>query len=554
MSHYLSLLLLLPVAGAVAMLCLPKRHVAPVRWLANSVGVGHFLLSVPLWFWYNPRNPDFQLVERARWIPSIGAEYFLGIDGISTMLLLLTTLIGCVALLSSPSADRGGERRYYATLLTFQTGMVGALLSLDFLLFFLSWEVMLAAMYFLIRDCGTGNHVRSARRFLVCTGAGSAAMLAGIVALSVEHHGLTGVYTFDILRLQQETIPANAQWGVFLALLFGFGTAVPLFPFHVWVAEAYADAPTAGSLVLAALLLKAGAYGLLRFSAPILPEATRQFVPLTALLAGAGVIYGAAAAFAQHDWKRLLAYASMSQMSLVILGILALNPAGLTGSVLQLINHGISTGALLLLIAAAYGRRHTHEASGYRGLSSVTPAFAAVLLIATLGWIGIPASNGFVSGRLLFEGVRAHSRVWAVFAAGGLALGATYMLRAYVRTVFGQVSGAGNSEMRAMRVREWAMVAPLVALALWIGLFPTPFLERINLSALKVAARVDPAYAGEFAAACDTTVTPELKAAAPGNQFLAAAPCGPDGQPLPPGTATAPVAAPAGAPGAERAR
>ena len=537
MGHYLSLLLFLPLVGALLVLCVPGRQTGLIRWLANGVGLAGFLLSTPLWFWYNPRNPDFQLVERARWIPSIGAEFVLGVDGISTLLILLTTLMGFIAILSSWSAITDRVKEYYFTLLVLQTGMLGAFMALDFLLFFLFWEVMLVPMYFLIGIWGSTNRLYSAIKFFLYTLAGSVVMLLGILALYFHYHTVTGTYTFDIVRLQALSIPFGLQWWIFLAFFLGFAIKVPMFPFHTWLPDAHTDAPTAGSVILAAVLLKMGTYGFLRFSLPMLPDATRHFVPYIAVLSIIGIVYGALVALAQKDWKRLVAYSSVSHMAMVMLGMFALNPVGITGSVIQQINHGISTGALFLLVGVVYERRHTREIAEYGGLSKVMPGFAAVFLVMTMSSIGLPTLNGFIGEFLILQGVFTHSYVWAGFAASGVVLGAAYMLHLYQRTMFGQVENPKNLELPDLRVREWVTFLPLIGLAAWIGLYPAPFLDRINLSVLKVAARVDPAYAAAFAAACDTTVTAELKAAAPGNQFLAAAPCGPDGQPLTPSSA-----------------
>jgi NADH-quinone oxidoreductase subunit M len=532
MNHYLTLLLFLPLAGALLVLCVPRRNVDAIRWLANGVALAGFLVATPLWFWYNPRSPEFQLVDRARWIPSIGAEYFLGVDGISTLLILLTALMGFIAVLSSWSSITERVKEYYVCLLVLQTGMLGAFMALDFLLFFLFWEVMLVPMYFLIGIWGSTNRLYSAIKFFLYTLAGSVVMLLGILALYFHHHSTTGVYTFDITRLQVMSIPFDLQWWIFLALFFGFAIKVPMFPFHTWLPDAHTDAPTAGSVILAAVLLKMGTYGFLRFSLPMLPDATRAFVPYIAALCIVGIVYGALVALAQKDWKRLVAYSSVSHMAMIMLGMFALNPIGLSGSVLQQINHGISTGALFLLVGVVYERRHTREISEYGGLSKVMPAFAAVFLVMTMSSIGLPTLNGFIGEFLILQGVFQHSRVWAAAAASGIVLGAAYMLYLYQRTMFGAVENERNLGLADLTGREWVTFVPLIALAVWIGLYPAPFLDRINLSVLKVAARVDAAYAPAFAAACDTTVTPQMVAANPANRFLAAAPCGPDGTPL----------------------
>ncbi|HUR32819.1 MAG TPA: NADH-quinone oxidoreductase subunit M [Vicinamibacterales bacterium] len=536
LSHHLSLLLCLPLAGALLVLCVPDRRGDAVRWLASSVALAGFLLSTPFWFAYDPGNPDFQFVERARWIPWLGAQYVLGLDGISTLLVLLTTLMGCIATLASWSSISGRVKEHYVTLLVLQTGMLGTFMALDALLFFVFWEVALVAMYFLIAIWGSPARTRSATRFLVSMLTGSVALLLGILALAFQSRAVRGAFSFDITTLQALSVPFDVQWWIFLAFFIGFAIAVPLFPLHSWLPDAHSDAPTAGSIILGAVMLKMGTYGFLRFSLPMLPEATRYFVPFVAALSMIGIVYGAFVALAQKDWKRLVACSSVSHMGMVMLGMMVMSPVGLTGSLVQQIDHGIAIGALFLLVGFIHDRRHIREIAAYGGLSRVMPAFAVVFLVMSLFSIGLPTPNGWVGEFLILKGAFTHSRGWAAAAGSGIVLGAAYMFSLYRRTMLGAVTNVENARLPDLRAREWLTVAPLVALAGWMVMYPAPFVERVNLSALKIAARVDASYAAEFAAACDTTVTDELKAAAPGNQFLAAAPCGPDGQPLAPGT------------------
>src|SRR3990170_1399856 len=363
MTHYLSLVLFLPLAGALALLLVPRRQEHAIRWIANLVALLGFVVSIPLWFWFRPGTTGFQFVERAQWIPSIGAEYYLGVDGLSTLLVLLTTMMGFIAVLSSWTAITERVKEYYIFLLVLQTGMLGAFMSLDFLLFFLFWEVMLVPMYFLIGIWGSANRLYSAIKFFLYTLVGSVVMLLGILALYFYSHSLTGVYTFDVTQFHKLNVPFDLQWWVFLAFFLGFAIKVPMFPFHTWLPDAHTDAPTAGSVILAAVLLKRGTCGFLRFSLPILPEASRHFVPMIVVLSIIGIVYGALVALAQKDWKRLVAYSSVSHMAMVMLGMFALNPVGITGSIVQQLNHGISTGALFLLVGIVYERRHTREIS-----------------------------------------------------------------------------------------------------------------------------------------------------------------------------------------------
>ena len=393
MNHLLSIILFTPLAGAVALLFVNKRNENAIRWIANLFALAGFLVSLPLWFAYDYRDPSWQFVERAPWIPSIGAEYLLGVDGFAALLILLTTLMGTIAVLSSWTAIKERVKEYYVFLLILQTGMIGAFVSLDFLLFFLFWEVMLVPMYFLIGIWGSDRRLYSAIKFFLYTLVGSVIMLLGILALYFYQHAVTGAWTFDITAFQQANLPTGLQWWVFLAFFLGFAIKVPMFPFHTWLPDAHTDAPTAGSVILAAVLLKMGTYGFIRFSLPILPDASRAFVPMMAALSIVGIVYGALVAMAQKDWKRLVAYSSVSHMALVMLGMFALNPVGIKGSIIQQINHGISTGALFLIVGVVYERRHTRLISEYGGLSKVMPVYAAIFGVMMLSSIGLPGAE-----------------------------------------------------------------------------------------------------------------------------------------------------------------
>ncbi|SUZ74960.1 uncharacterized protein METZ01_LOCUS27814, partial [marine metagenome] len=489
----LSLILFTPLAGAVLLLFVKKDSEDTIRWIANAVAALGFLVSLPLWFWLDQATPDWQFVERHDWIPSIGAQYHLGVDGFSALLILLATLMGFIAILSSWTAITTRVKEYYIFLLVLQSGMIGAFVSLDFLLFFLFWEVMLVPMYFLIGIWGSANRLYSAIKFFLFTLVGSVVMLLGILAVYFYHHEVTGVYSFDITRFHELNMPFDLQWWVFLAFFLGFAVKVPMFPFHTWLPDAHTDAPTAGSVILAAVLLKMGTYGFIRFSLPILPEATRAAVPWVVALCIIGIVYGALVAMAQRDWKRLVAYSSVSHMGMVMLGMFALNAVGITGSIVQQINHGISTGALFLLVGVVYERRHTREISEYGGLSKVMPAYAAVFLVMTMSSIGLPALNGFIGEILILQGIFVVNKIWAGFAATGIVLGAAYMLWLYQRTMFGTVDNPKNENLPDLNLREWATFIPLLILAVWIGLYPKPFIDRLDTSVSRVMSRVNSA-------------------------------------------------------------
>ena len=489
----LTLIMFTPLAGAVLLLFVNKNSTNAIRWIANGFAGLGFLVSLPLWFWLDMTTPDWQFVERHEWIPSIGAEYLIGVDGFSSLLILLATLMGSIAILSSWTAITTRVKEYYIFLLVLQTGMIGAFVSLDFLLFFLFWEVMLVPMYFLIGIWGSANRLYSAIKFFLFTLVGSVVMLLGILAIYFYHHEVTGIYSFDITRFHELNMPFELQWWVFLAFFLGFAVKVPMFPFHTWLPDAHTDAPTAGSVILAAVLLKMGTYGFIRFSLPILPEATRAAVPWVATLCIIGIVYGALVAMAQRDWKRLVAYSSVSHMGMVMLGMFALNAVGITGSIVQQINHGISTGGLFLLVGVVYERRHTREISEYGGLSKVMPAYAAIFLVMTMSSIGLPALNGFIGEILILQGIFVVNKMWAAFAATGIVLGAAYMLWLYQRTMFGTIDNPKNENLPDLNLREWATFIPLLILAVWIGLYPKPFIDRLDSSVVRVMTRANSA-------------------------------------------------------------
>jgi NADH-quinone oxidoreductase subunit M len=526
--HLLSAILFTPLAGAMVLLFVDRRKEEAIRWIANGCALLGFAVSVPLWFRFQPFGDPWQFVERAAWIPSIGADYFLGVDGFSTLLVLLTTLLGAIAILSSWAAITERVKEYYIVLLLLQTGLIGTFVALDALLFFLFWEVMLVPTYFLIGIWGGGRRFHAALKFFIYTLAGSVAMLLGILALYFFNHTATGVYTFDITQFHRLSVPSEQQTWIFLALFLGFAVKVPMLPFHTWLPDAHTDAPTAGSVMLAAIMLKTGTYGFIRFSLPVLPDATHRFVPIIAGLAIAGIIYGALVALAQSDWKRLVAYSSVSHMGMVMLGMFALTPVGITGSIVQQINHAISTGALFLIVGIAFERRRTLEISEFGGLSKVMPLFATVFLVMTLASIGLPVLNGFVGDILILQGLYVVHKSWAAVAASGIVLGTAYMLWLYQRTMFGRIDNPANWDSRDLTAREIATLVPLVALAIWIGIHPEPVLRRLQSSVGRVVVRVNSVYGPAIAQAeadCTReTAAPAAPAGAPAG-LMAAPPC-----------------------------
>ncbi|MDH3590494.1 MAG: NADH-quinone oxidoreductase subunit M [Planctomycetota bacterium] len=494
-SHLLTVITFVPLVGALVLLLLPERRELTSK-VATAVAGIDLVLSLPLWFGWNAAPADaagFRFVHESGWIESLGAKYSLGVDGISMLLVLLTTLLGFIAILSSWTAVTERTKAYYAFLLMLQTGMLGVFVSLDLFLFYIFWEVMLIPMYFLIGVWGGARRRYAAVKFFLYTLFGSLLMLLGILALVGYYQQQTGAWTFD-LRLLHEmgswTGWFELQKWIFVAFFIGFAIKVPMFPFHTWLPDAHVEAPTAGSVILAGVLLKMGTYGFLRFSLPIFPEATRHFMPWLLTLSAIGVIYGAMVAMVQKDWKKLVAYSSVSHLGFAMLGIFALNVEGLGGGVLQMLNHGISTGGLFLLVGIVYERRHTRLISDYGGLWKTMPRFAVCFLILTLSSIGMPLLNGFVGEFTILAGlVQLPSKLWMVLGATGLILGAAYMLWLYQRTMFGKLDHPENESLADLNGRELATLLPLIVLAVWIGIKPGPVLEKLEAPVARLKAQ-----------------------------------------------------------------
>lgn len=494
--HILSIILFTPLAGALLALFISRENARAHRVLGNFFGFLGFAVSVPLVWWFNADRPGFQFTESVEWIPSIGARYTLGIDGISFLLIMLTTGLGALAILSSWSAIKVREKEYYILLLLLQTGMLGVFMALDFFLFYVFWEVMLVPMYFLIGVWGSERRLYAAIKFFLYTLAGSVLMLLAILAIYFNYAKMAGAYTFDIQMLLAATprFSPALQQALFWGMFFAFAIKVPMFPFHTWLPDAHTEAPTAGSVILAGVLLKMGTYGFVRFSVPMLPEATRQNVWLMAALSIVAIIYGALVCMMQKDMKKLIAYSSVSHLGFCTLGIFALTPHGLAGSVLQQINHGISTGALFLIVGILYERRHTRMISDFGGLSTPMPNFAAIYLIITLSSLGMPLLNGFIGEFTILRGVFEVNKTWAAWGVLGIILGAAYLLWLYQRVMFGAVTNPSNERLPDLNARELATLVPLVVLALWIGVYPKPFFRYLDVPVRQIVERVNPGY------------------------------------------------------------
>jgi NADH-quinone oxidoreductase subunit M len=507
-EHLLSIVLFTPLAGLLVLLFLPATNKTLVKVWANVSAIAGFLVSLPLVFRFDRSREGFQFVEKFDWIPSLGVQYYLGLDGISLLLVMLTTLLGAVAVLCSWNAIEERIKEYYAMMLLQQTGMLGVFLSLDFLLFYVFWEVVLVPMYFLIGVWGGPRKLYAAIKFFLYTLAGGVLMLLGILTLYFQHHQQYGFYTFEIAELMKLNMPLHLEQLVFWAFFLGFAVKVPMFPFHTWLPDAHTEAPTAGSVILAGVLLKMGTYGFIRFSLPLLPKASIDpwIIQAMAVLSIIGIIYGALVSLMQQDWKKLVAYSSVSHLGFCTLGIFSLNPNGLAGSIIQQINHGISTGMLFLVVGVIYERRHTREIKDYGGLAHVMPWFAAVFAFAMLSSAGLPLLNGFVGEFTILQGAFEANRAWAAFAVTGVVLGAAYLLWLYQRTMLGQVTNGRNLGLPDLTLREWVVFLPLIAWAVWIGVYPKPYFEVLEKPVAQIVERVRPGYFQAKAAAAPPSV------------------------------------------------
>ena len=493
MTHsfpWLSLIIFLPLLGAV--LCLLVKAES-ARWLALGVTVADFLCTLPLWWLFDSSTADMQFVERASWITSPPVQYSLGLDGISFPLLLLTALLMPFCVMVSWTSIDKRVQQFMAMLLVMETAMLGVFVALDFVLFYVFWEAMLIPMYLLIGVWGGPNRLYAAIKFFLYTLAGSLLLLVAIIALYFH-----GGHTFDILMLSRGTYSASLQMWLFLAFFAAFAVKVPMFPFHTWLPDAHVEAPTAGSVILASVLLKMGTYGFLRFTLPMLPDATVTFTKPMIALSIIAIIYGAYMALAQTDMKKLIAYSSVSHMGFVTLGIFVLNIQGIEGAVMQMVNHGITTGGLFLCVGIIYERTHSREILDNTGLAGPMPRYALFLMIFALSSLGLPGTNSFVGEFLVLAGTFIWGKAATALAALGIILAAAYILWLMQRMVFGIPSPAQRAHLLDLNARETATLVPLVVLVFVIGIFPNPLLTRMHASvAHLLAAPKTPVFAIE---------------------------------------------------------
>jgi NADH-quinone oxidoreductase subunit M len=492
----LSIIIWLPTLGALLLLLINNRNGerdALIRNVTVAVSLLTFAATLALWAFFDnsAAAPEFQFVERLRWIPAFGIDYYLGIDGVSLLLIVLTGFLTPIALLSSWEGIHKKVKEFSIFMLLLETAMLGVFAALDVFLFYVFWDFVLIPMYFLIGVWGYDRRIYAAVKFILYTMAGSVLMLVAIIGLSWLYQQANGAYSFDLLRLYQLDIPDNLQYWFFLAFTVAFVIKVPLFPFHTWLPDAHVEAPTPGSVILAGVMLKMGAYGLIRFSFPLFPEAALYFAPYLAVLSVIAIVYGALVAMVQPDMKKLVAYSSVSHMGFVVLGIAAMNLQGVQGATYQMLAHGVSTGGLFCIVGMLSDRRHTRLISEYGGIKKIIPRLTAASLIITLASIGLPGMNGFIGEFLIMLGAFKWDARFVVVAGLGVILSAVYMLWMFQRVYYGEVTDDHNRHLPDLSLREWLVVGPLCAMAILMGVYPNLFLKPMEPAVNRIVQRVE---------------------------------------------------------------
>ncbi len=482
----LTSLLVIPVIGAVAVVAVGKifDDQGPARLTGLAFTAAEFLVSLLLWVRFDNNAPGLQFVEAFHWIDPIGVKYLVGIDGLSLLLVILTTFLMPLILLSAWSGVEKRPAGYYASMLLLETGMLGAFFAQDLFLFYIFWEVMLVPMFLLIGIWGGERRIYAAVKFFLYTMAGSVLMLVAILATVYYHHQATGKITFELAALMNGQLPLSTQRWLFAAYALAFAIKVPVFPLHTWLPDAHVEAPTGGSVILAGVLLKLGTYGFLRYAMPLYPAAALEAAPVFMGLAVVGIVYGALVALVQPDIKKLVAYSSVSHLGFVVLGLFAFTKASTDGALYQMLNHGISTGMLFFLVGVVYERRHTRQIRDYGGLATVVPVYAFFLIVATLASVGLPGTNGFVGEFSILYGTFisdiAHAKVLTAVAGTGVILGAVYMLWMVQRVLYGPVTNAANRSLKDLNGRELGYLVPLAAMIVVMGLFPNCFMNTFK--------------------------------------------------------------------------
>jgi NADH-quinone oxidoreductase subunit M len=497
----LTLLVFSPLAGAVLLGLLPGEPLAGIRRAAFVFALVPFGISLLMLDAFRSGVADFQLVEHARWLPAWGIEYRLGVDGVSLFLVLLTTFLTPLVVLASWGDIHKRVKEFFVLLLVLETGMLGTFLALDMFLFYVFWEVMLIPMVFLIGVWGGQRRVYAAVKFMLYTMVGSLLMLVAILYCAWQVKAQTGVASFAYDHFLGLHFGLREELFLFAAFALAFAIKVPLFPFHTWLPDAHVEAPTGGSVILAGVLLKMGTYGFLRFAIPLFPAAVATAAPWLVALAVIGIVYGALVATVQPDLKKLVAYSSVSHLGFVMLGLFALTPIGVAGGLYQMLNHGLSTGALFLVVGMIYERRHTRRIADFGGLWSVVPVYASFFLVVMLASVGLPGLNGFVGEFLILLGAFGPWPWATAVATTGVILGALYLLWMFQRVIFGPVTHEENRALTDLSGRELVVLVPIVALCFVMGLYPRPFLVRMQPSIDRILTRVQPAEATRLAEA-----------------------------------------------------
>jgi NADH-quinone oxidoreductase subunit M len=495
-NHLLTYLIFLPLLASLSVLFIKKENESFIRWFGFSISVVVFIISLIGFFQFDQSKTGFQFIDKVVWISSLDISYHVGIDGISLLLVLLTTFLTPLTLLSSWKSITVKVKEFTFFMLLLEVGMIGVFVSLDMFLFYIFWEAMLIPMYFIIGIWGGKRRVYAAVKFFLFTMFGSMLMLVAIIWLGVNAINLTGSFTTNLLELYKvgPTIPQTIQTYLFFAFFLSFAIKVPIFPLHTWLPDAHVEAPAAGSVILAGVLLKMGTYGLLRFCLPLFPQSAVKFAPYIAVLAVIGIIYGALVSMVQKDIKKLVAYSSVSHLGFVVLGIFALTIESVQGSVIQMINHGLSTGTLFLLVGMIYDRTHTREISDYGGIAKIVPLYSTALMIASLSSIGLPGLNGFIGEFLIlvgsFKSVTLNSWWFTAFAATGVIFAAVYLLWMYQRVVFGEVRHPNLNSLSDLSLREKIVLIPIFIFIVWIGVYPSTFLNLTNTSSNNIINQV----------------------------------------------------------------
>ncbi|MBL7998678.1 MAG: NADH-quinone oxidoreductase subunit M [Candidatus Kapabacteria bacterium] len=505
---YLAVLssLFVPLVGTLAVGFIDRNQKKAIQWTTLVFSLISFVLSLPLLTSFNLSDSGFQFEINKVWIASLGVGFHLGVDGMSALLVVLTTLIMPIAIFSSFDAINKREKEYYAMLLFLQFGMTGVFLALDTFLFYVFWELILIPMYFLIGIWGGQDRIYAAVKFFLYTVVGSLLMLVAIVWLGYYAQQNAGGFTADIVKLREiaPTIPSHIQQWMFLAFALSFCIKVPLFPLHTWLPDAHVQAPTAGSVILAGILLKLGTYGLIRFNLELFPQASVTFAPILSTLAVIGIIYGALVAIVQTDVKKLVAYSSVSHLGFVVLGIFSMNQEGVQGAIIQMINHGLSTPMLFLCVGVIYERRHTRDISEFGGLTSVMPRFCVLFAIAMFASVGLPGLNGFVGEYLTlvgaFQSPYLHSWWYAILSATGVIFAAVYLLWMFQRVMFGTNDNPKNHSLQDVTRNEMATLIPLVILIVWLGVYPQSFMKYSAQSTKSVVEKIHKHHQGTMQA------------------------------------------------------